>query len=404
VKPARLVSILVVLLLGVTAGCSSDDGDPEGLGDQPSSAQPSTRTGEPSTTSSAPPSSSSSDPSQGASQGPSSGGPSAAAPRSPGRPRVVGTVATGLEAPWGITFLPDGTALVSERDTTRVVAVKGGSVRTVGSVDGVSPQGEAGLLGLATSPSYASDKLVYAYLSTARDNRVVTMTYDGKRLGQPRPVLTGIPNGFIHDGGRLLFAKDGTLFVSTGETGDEQLSQDRDSLGGKILRITRTGEPAPGNPVKGSPVWTMGHRNVQGLAFDGSGQLWATEFGASTWDELNRIDKARNYGWPVVEGRGDQKEYRNPYVQWRTENASPSGLAYLDGSLWAGALRGGRLWQIPVRDGSTAEPRDFFVGDYGRLRTVVAAPDGNLWVTTSNRDGRGEPQPKDDRILVVAPR
>jgi glucose/arabinose dehydrogenase len=143
---------------------------------------------------------------------------------------------------------------------------------------------------------------------------------------------------------------------------------------------------------------------VQGLAFDGSGRLWATEFGANTWDELNRIDKGRNYGWPLVEGRGDQSEYRNPFVQWRTSEASPSGLAFLDGSLWAGALRGGRLWQVPVRGDGTGRPRDFFVGDYGRMRTVVAAPDGNLWVTTSNRDGRGEPAPKDDRILVVAPR
>jgi glucose/arabinose dehydrogenase len=317
---------------------------------------------------------------------------------------VVRTVATGLEAPWGITFLPDGSALVGERDTTRVVAVKDGSVRTVGRVEGVSPQGEAGLLGLAASPSYASDRLVYAYLSTSRDNRVVTMSYDGRRLGPPRAILTGIPNGFVHDGGRLLFADDGTLFVSTGETGEESLAQDRDSLGGKILRITRAGKPAPGNPVDGSPVWTMGHRNVQGLAFDGSGQLWATEFGKDTWDELNRIDRARNYGWPLVEGRGDLPEYRNPYVQWRTENASPSGLAFLDGSLWAGALRGGRLWQVPVRGGTTGSPRDFFVGDYGRLRTVVAAPDGNLWVTTSNRDTRGDPRPGDDRILVVAPR
>jgi glucose/arabinose dehydrogenase len=284
-----------------------------------------------------------------------------------------------------------------------VLAIKDGQVRPVGRVAGVRPQGEAGLLGLAASPSYAEDKLVYAYLSTADDNRVVTMSYDGQRLGPAEPILTGIPNGFIHDGGRLLFAPDGNLFVSTGETGHEQLAQDRDSLAGKILRITPEGKAAPGNPVKGSPVWTMGHRNVQGLAFDGNGQLWATEFGADTWDELNRIDKGRNYGWPLEEGKGDDPDYRNPFVQWRTSEASPSGLAYLDGSVWAGALRGGRLWQVPVTGGGTGRPRDWFVGAYGRLRTVVAAPDGNLWVTTSNRDGRGNPGPKDDRILVVDP-
>jgi glucose/arabinose dehydrogenase len=321
-----------------------------------------------------------------------------------GRPHVIGTVATGLRAPWGVTFLPDGSALVGERDTTRVVAIKNGRVRTVGRVAGVAPQGEAGLLGLAASPSYASNHLVFGYLSTATDNRVVSMRYDGRRLGPPRPVLTGIPNGFVHDGGRLLFAPDGNLFVSTGETGREQLAQDRGSLGGKILRITPHGQPAPGNPVKGSPVWTMGHRNVQGLAFDGRGRLWATEFGSDSWDELNLIEKGRNYGWPLVEGRGDLPEYRNPYAQWRPGEASPSGLAYLDRALWAGSLRGARLWRVPVTAKGVGQPEDYFVGAYGRLRTVVVAPDGNLWVTTSNRDGRGDPQPRDDRILVVAPR
>jgi glucose/arabinose dehydrogenase len=380
VNPALVASALAGLLF-LTA-CTSTEGDPYGLGTKSKEPQPSTVTGEPSS--------------------PSSVGSSASTTPKPGRPHVVAVAATGLEAPWGVTFLPDGSALVGERDSTRVVAIEDGKVRPVGTVEGVQPQGEAGLLGLAASPSYDEDRLVYAYLSTASDNRVVTMTYDGRRLGPPKPVLTGIPNGFIHDGGRLLFAPDGNLFVSTGETGEERFAQDRDSLAGKILRITPDGKAAPGNPRSGSRVWTMGHRNVQGLAFDGTGQLWATEFGANTWDELNRIDKGRNYGWPIAEGRGEQSDYRNPFVQWRTSEASPSGLAYLDGSLWAGALRGGRLWQIPVRGDGTGKPRDFFVGDYGRLRTVVAAPDGNLWVTTSNRDGRGNPGPRDDRILVVS--
>jgi glucose/arabinose dehydrogenase len=387
VKPAFLAPAALSLVLVLTSACTSD-GDPNGLGTPSPTPQPSTQTGSPSDPSPSPSTSPSTSPS----------------PRRPGRPHVVGTAATGLEAPWGVTFLPDGSALVSERDTTRVVAIDDGRVRRVGRVEGVAPQGEAGLLGLAASPSFAEDRTIFAYLTTAEDNRVVTMTYDGRRLGPPKPILTGIPNGFIHDGGRLLFAPDGNLFVSTGETGQEQLAQDRDSLGGKVLRITPDGKAAPGNPRRGSRVWTMGHRNIQGLAFDDRGRLWATEFGQNTWDELNLIDKGRNYGWPLVEGRGDLEEYRNPFVQWRTEDASPSGLAYLDGSLWAGALRGGRLWQIPVTASGTGRPRDFFVGDFGRMRTVVAAPDGNLWVTTSNRDGRGDPAPQDDRILVVAPR
>ena len=377
------ILLVTLLLLAPLAACSEPAGDPAGLAPQSPEAQPSTRTGEPS------------------SEEPTT----SLAPR-PGqlRPRVVGTVARDLAVPWGITFLPDGTALVSERDTTRVVAVPagGGGVREVGRVSIAEPQGEAGLLGLAASPTFVEDSLVYAYVSTSEDNRVVRMEYDGRLLGEPQPVLTGIPNGFIHDGGRLLFAEDGTLFVSTGEIGDEELAQDRDSLAGKILRITSDGDPAPDNPREGSPVWTMGHRNVQGLALDDRGRLWASEFGQDMWDELNLIDRARNYGWPRVEGRGGGDDYRDPFVQWRTSEASPSGLAFHEGSLWMASLRGARLWQVPVTARGTGRPRDWFVGDYGRLRTVVVAPNGNLWVTTSNRDGRGDPAAEDDRILEVA--
>ncbi len=371
--------LLVPLLLLVA--CSGDpEGDPDGLGSTSPEPQPSTQTGEPSS--------------------PASPSDSPAA----SRPRVIREIATGLAAPWGVTFLPDGSALVGERDTTRVLSIgTDGEVREVGRIAQAAPQGEAGLLGLAASPSYAEDGLVFAYVTTASDNRVVRFTYDGRRIGAAQPVFTGIPNGFIHDGGRLLFAEDGNLFVSTGEIGESERAQDPDDLGGKILRITPAGKAAPGNPVPGSPVWSMGHRNVQGLAFDDEGRLWATEFGQNTWDELNRIDKGRNYGWPLFEGRGDDKRYRNPFVTWRTSEASPSGLAFLDGYLWAASLRGERLWRVPVTGDGVGKPRDFFVGDYGRIRTVNVAPDGNLWVTTSNRDSRGDPAPGDDRILLVRP-
>lgn len=365
--------------------CSGTEGDPDGLGTSRAGDQPSTRTGQPTDAESSP-------------RKPPGQKPGKA------EPRVVGTVATNLVAPWGIDFLPDGTALVSERDTTKILAIEDGSVRTVGRLHAAQPQGEAGVLGIAVSPTYDADSFVYAYFTSSSDNRVVRMTFDGARLGAPEVVLAGIPSGFIHDGGRLEFGPDGCLYVSTGETGEEQLAQDASSLGGKILRITPDGDPAPGNPVDGSPVWTMGHRNVQGLAFDEQERLWASEFGANTWDELNLIERARNYGWPLVEGEGDLEEYRNPFAQWRTAEASPSGLAYLDGSLWMASLRGERLWQIEVEKNGIAMPRDHFVGSYGRLRTVVAAPDGNLWVSTSNRDGRGEPAAQDDRILEIAVR
>jgi len=263
--------------------------------------------------------------------------------------------------------------------------------------------GEAGLLGVAVSPSYPTDHRVFFYTSTDRDNRVLRMTFRDGRLADERPILTGIPRGVIHDGGRLAFGPDGALYVSTGETGQRELAQDPTSLGGKILRIDQNGRPANGNPDPGSPVWTLGHRNVQGLAFDPAGQLWASEFGDQTWDELNLIRKGGNYGWPLVEGRSTLTKYRNPLVVWRTDQASPSGLAYADGSLWLGALHGARLWQVPVHGTSVGTAKDWLIGAYGRMRTVVRAPDGNLWVTTSNRDGRGSPGPDDDRILLVAP-
>jgi len=316
---------------------------------------------------------------------------------------VIGTVARDLEVPWGVGFLPDGSALVTERDSGRVLQVAGGKVSEVGRIDQTRAEGESGLLGLAVSPAYAEDKSVFVYTSTDRDNRVLRMRFDGGRLGKPSAILTGIPHGFIHDGGRLAFGPDGYLYVSTGETGRGELAQKESSLGGKILRITQDGRPAPGNPDPDSPVWTLGHRNVQGLAFDDAGHLWASEFGQDTWDELNLIEKGTNYGWPEVEGRGSASRFRNPQVVWHTDEASPSGLAFLDGRLWLASLKGERLWRIDVDGRRASHPADFFVGKYGRMRTVVVAPDGNLWVTTSNRDGRGEPASGDDRILLVRP-
>jgi glucose/arabinose dehydrogenase len=328
-------------------------------------------------------------------------------------PRVTGTVATGLDTPWGLAFLPDGTAIVTERDTGRVLllsgdtrGITGGSaeVTELGRIRQVSePTDEAGLLGVAVSPDFADDHRLWFYVTTENDSRVVTTTFDDGRIGPVRPVLTGIPTGWIHDGGRLEFGPDGYLYVSTGETGNGELAPDRSSLGGKVLRITRDGAPAPGNPDPDSPVWSWGHRNIQGLAFDDTGALWASEFGANRYDELNLISPGRNYGWPSVEGKGGGAGLVDPQLVWSTDEASPSGLAFADGHLWMAALRGERLWRVRITDGRATEAEAFFIGDHGRMRTVVTSPSGDLWVTTSNRDGRGQPRVGDDRILVVRP-
>lgn len=348
-------------------------------------------------------------PSQQPSEQPSQQPSDSASPDTSRAPRVVGTIATGLAAPWGVAFLPNGDAVVTERDTRRVLLLRAPSydVSEVGVIEQAVPLGdqggEAGLLGVAVSPDFRRDHLLFFYVSTAEDNRIVTATLVDGRLGAPTPILTGIPNGFIHDGGRLLFGPDGYLYASTGETGEPDLAQDESSLAGKILRITPDGDPAPGNPFEDSPVWSYGHRNVQGLAFDDEGNLWASEFGDNTWDELNLIEKGQNYGWPLVEGRGDEDGLTNPAMVWETDLNSPSGLAWLDGHLWLGALAGERLWRVTVDGTTVSDKQGYLIGEYGRLRTVVATPGGDLWVTTSNRDGRGQPRDGDDRILLVRP-
>lgn len=336
-------------------------------------------------------------------------------PPPPGSPGVTSIVASGLAVPWGIAFLPDGSAIVTERDSRRVLRLippgdgNGGEaeITEIGEFEEAAPTVEAGLLGVAVSPDFARDAQVFFYATTAEDNTVFKATLEGDELGDPTPILTGIPNGEIHNGGRLAFGPDGFLYVSTGETGDSTLAQDPSSLAGKILRITPEGEPAPGNPftddAQSDPrVFSLGHRNVQGLAFDDAGRLWASEFGAETFDELNQVTGGANYGWPEVEGRGGEPDYVDPVLTWNPEDASPSGLAFAEGTLWMAALRGQRLWEIPLEDRQAKEPIGLLTGEYGRIRTVVTTPEGDLWVATSNRDGRGSPAADDDRILLLS--
>ncbi|GIH29552.1 oxidoreductase [Acrocarpospora phusangensis] len=318
-----------------------------------------------------------------------------------GAPR---TLVEGLEVPWAIAFLPGGDALVTERDTARLMRVTAaGQAGEVGRIDGVSPAGEGGLLGVAVSPTFDKDHYVFVYFTAEADNRIVRYAYD-QRLSDPVTIVQGIPKGGNHNGGRLAFGPDGFLYAATGEVGDRGLSQEKESLGGKILRMDMQGAPAPENPF-GTLVWSMGHRNVQGLAWDDAGNMYAAEFGQNTYDEINLIKPGGNYGWPEVEGVSDDNLYINPIVTWSTDEASPSGLAYADGSLWAAALRGQRLWQVPVTDQGTAgKPVARYVDEFGRMRAVATAPDGPLWASTSNLDGRGDPRPGDDRILIVPTR
>ncbi len=317
-------------------------------------------------------------------------------------------IASGLDAPWSILRLPNDGTLISERDTTLVrELLPDGSLRDVGKVTEARPGGEGGLLGLAALADPAAPGgtgWVYAYFTATDDNRIVRMPLLGQvgshTLGASEPVLAGIPRAGNHNGGRLGFGPDGLLYATAGDAGNPGNAQDLGSLGGKILRMTPTGEVPDDNPF-GTLVYSYGHRNSQGIAWDSTGQLWASEFGQNTWDELNRITSGGNYGWPVVEGQGQgaDSDYLNPEQQWPTSEASPSGLAIVNDTIFMAALRGGRLWRIAP---STGEVDDWFVNSFGRLRDVVSGPNGTLWFVSNNTDGRGAPSPGDDRLYQVS--
>jgi len=313
-------------------------------------------------------------------------GPERAAP-----PHVVKRLDLQLHIPWAAVFLPDGTAIISERDTALLKAVRDGQATTLGQVPGVAPDGEGGLLGLALSPGFPADKYLYVYFTSAQDNRIarleLTEKPDGSlAFGDPEVVFTGIPKASTHNGGRIRFGPDGFLYVVTGDSQRREQPQDPNALGGKILRLTPEGDPAPGNPF-GTAVYSLGHRNVQGLAWDSAGRLWASEFGPDVNDELNLIQPGANYGWPAVTGAPHREGYRDAKVVWpSTADSSPSGLEIVGSTAFLGALRGERLWTVPLSGEEAGAPVAYFTREYGRIRDVVRTPDGGFWLLSNNEN------------------
>jgi glucose/arabinose dehydrogenase len=405
VRPDRAAWAVAVAAVLLASACSSG---PERVGTGV------TPTGTPSSAS----------PSSASTTSPSTSPSASAAPTLPaGLPGAPADVTTGLPLPWSLVPLPsagdaapEGGWLLSLRDEARVVhlsidgtATPVGTTQADGTVPGTTPLGEGGLLGLALRAE-AGSTWVYAYQTVGGDgspsNQVVRMPLTGTpprlALGDPEPVLTGIPASTRHNGGRLAFGPDDMLYVTTGDAGDTALSQDLASLGGKILRLTPEGDPAPGNPMAGSPVWSLGHRNVQGVGWDAGGRMFASEFGQNTFDEVNLIEPGANYGWPVVEGAGGDADYVDPLVTWSTDEASPSGLAVTADAVYVAALRGERLWRLPLVDGDgvVGSPEAYATGELGRLRDVLVDAGGerpSLLVLTNNVGRQAGPQ--DDRLV-----
>ncbi|MDO8490662.1 MAG: PQQ-dependent sugar dehydrogenase [Dehalococcoidia bacterium] len=344
-----------------------------------------------------------------------------AAPTAAVPPEIsISVVAENLDAPWAVGLAPDGRIFVAERSgTVRVVRndiLVNEPWLSLESARG----GEAGLLGLAIDPGFAQNHFVYvAY--TYRDaggqlrNRLVRVRDDAETQKGvvDKVLLDGVLGSANHDGGRVKVGPDGKLYWTTGDAQRPDLAQDLSSLNGKILRLNTDGAIPPDNPFPGSPVYSYGHRNPQGLAWQpGTGRLYATEHGPTAHDEVNYIEPGKNYGWPAITGGQNREGMEAPVLHGGFDTWAPSGAAFVTVGPWAGSLlfaglRGQSLYRLTL---DAADPRRvagferLLSGQYGRLRDVVQASDGAIYVLTCNRDGRGSPTPNDDRLLKLAVR
>lgn len=321
----------------------------------------------------------------------------------------------GLDTPWTIAFLPDGNMLVTERKGTVRLVDKSGNLQAepVATITNSKEIGEGGLLGIALHPKFSENNYVYLYYTFANSgdntkNRVVRMKYQNGQLTNEEIIINNIPGASNHNGGRIKFGPDNYLYITTGDAQEPSYAQDKNSLAGKILRVTDEGKTVEGN--LNNLVYSYGHRNPQGISWDQYGHLWETEHGPSGGslgtgnDEVNLIIDGNNYGWPEIQGdqtgQGMVTPVRNstPSVAW-----APGGAAVVNDSLFFGGLRGQALYEALLENDKIIDFKEHFKGKYGRIRDVILGPDGMLYITTSNRDGRGVPQATDDRIIRINP-
>lgn len=321
----------------------------------------------------------------------------------------VATLVENLDTPWSMSFLPNGNLLVTERNG-RLSEVSNNQVSQIASIENITEYGEGGLMGLAIHPDFENNNYIYLYYTFSSDinqtlNRVVRYKLTSNNLSDETVIVDNIPGGIYHDGGRIKFGPDEYLYITTGDSTNPSLSQNRDSLAGKILRVNEDGSPAPGNPF-GTRIYSLGHRNPQGITWDDTGVLWETEHGPSgAWpnccqDELNRIEIGVNYGWPDSVGDNVVSGTVAPVLHSGRNIWAPGGIAHLNNKLYFTGLRGETLYVYNLANQTLNE---HFKGEFGRLREVIVGPDNLLYITTSNRDGRGDPAAEDDRIIRIDP-
>jgi glucose/arabinose dehydrogenase len=318
-------------------------------------------------------------------------------------PGAVTTLASGVDVPWGEVFLPDGSALFSERNTFDIYRLTGSGQRTpAGRISqAVGTGGEGGLLGLEIAPTFSTDHWLYVYHTAAEGNRVIRIKYENDALVQStyQILVQGISKSQYHNGGRLRFGPDGKLYISTGDAQTSSRAQDNNSLNGKILRVNADGTIPADNPF-GNAVWSKGHRNPQGLDFDSQGRLWQAEFGNTVMDEVNLISKGGNYGWPECEGTsGNCGGFVAPKKTWPTSSGCPSGLTIINDYVFVATTVGQRVYRMRIDASSNlVDQQQYFQGTYDRLRTVEVDHDGDIWLTTTtDKDGVAN----NDRILHV---